>query len=110
MHCCNNAKPVTPAIAGPSAPPLGSPRNSPLHRVATFISWALPIITLALVPKCPACIAAYVLLLTGIGLSFPAATAARWLLIALSIAALAWLAGRRGLNWPRTLPLSDSGS
>jgi hypothetical protein len=53
--------------------------------------WAIPITTLALVPKCPACVAAYVLLLTGVGLSFPAAVAMRWTVIVLSVAALVYL-------------------
>jgi hypothetical protein len=37
------------------------------------------------------CVAAYVVLFTGIGLSLSAAAAMRWALIALSVAALAWL-------------------
>jgi hypothetical protein len=62
--------------------------------IGSLIQWALPITALALVPKCPACFAAYVLLLTGVGLSFSAATAARWTLIALCVAALACLVFR----------------
>jgi hypothetical protein len=60
-------------------------------RIAAIIQWALPVATLALVPKCPACVAGYVVLFTGIGLSLPAAAALRWTLIALSSAALAYL-------------------
>jgi hypothetical protein len=56
--------------------------------------------TLALVPKCPMCVAAYVLLFSGIGLSFVAATVLRWALIACSIAALAYLVLRAMLRAP----------
>jgi hypothetical protein len=40
------------------------------------------------------CVAAYVVLFTGIGLSLPAAAAIRWALIALSAAAIAYLVFR----------------
>ncbi len=60
-------------------------------RIVAFIEWALPITTLALVPKCPGCVAAYVLLLTGVGISFEAATAMRSTLIAVCVAALTYL-------------------
>lgn len=53
--------------------------------------WGPPVAVLALVPKCPACVAGYVLLLTGVGISMPAAAAVRWALIAASVAAIAYL-------------------
>jgi hypothetical protein len=62
-----------------------------LRRIASFGQWALPVSTLALMPKCPACLAAYVVFFSGIGLSLPTATAMRWALIALSIASLGYL-------------------
>jgi hypothetical protein len=69
--------------------------------VASLIQWAVPVTALALMPKCPMCVAAYVVLFTGIGLSLPVAAAMRWALIAISIAALAYLlvrAARRALT------------
>lgn len=61
------------------------------NRVATAVQWATPIAILALIPKCPACVAAYFLLITGVSLSFQTAAVARWTLLAVSIAALGYL-------------------
>jgi hypothetical protein len=47
--------------------------------------------TLILMPKCPVCVAAYALFFTGISLSFWAAAGVRWLMIIVSISALAYL-------------------
>jgi hypothetical protein len=46
-------------------------------------------------PKCPVCLAAYVALWTGVGLSFGAAAYVRWTLLSLSGAALLCLIARR---------------
>lgn len=69
--------------------------------LAVAAQWALPLTTLILVPKCPGCVGAYVLLLTGIGLSFSAAAAMRWAVIAVCVLVLARLvihAVRRLIN------------
>lgn len=83
--CCTDGDPSPPA-----APVVPAPTRGP-RRVAALMQWALPITTLALIPKCPGCVAAYVLLFSGIGLSLPGAAAVRWTLIALSVATLAYL-------------------
>ena len=88
--CCSDGDPAVPAVAAPVATPIIIQRRWP-RRGASLIQWALPIATLTLIPKCPACVAGYVLLFTGIGLSFSAAAAMRWALIALCIVALAFL-------------------
>jgi hypothetical protein len=44
-----------------------------------------------LMPKCPVCLAAYVALWTGLGLSFATARYVRWSLLLLSGAALLYL-------------------
>ena len=55
-----------------------------------------------LIPKCPVCLAAYVALWTGLGLSFGAATYVRWSLLATSGVLLSYVAVRRVCAlWPR---------
>jgi hypothetical protein len=57
-------------------------------------AWAkcsLPTLILALLPKCPACLAAYVALGTGISLSVAAASILRTLLISACVVTLAWV-------------------
>jgi hypothetical protein len=56
------------------------------------VSWIVPSIVLAAMPKCPLCLAAYVALFTGFGISLAAATFAWWLVAAGCIGVLAYLA------------------
>jgi hypothetical protein len=49
-------------------------------------------------PKCPVCLAAYVTLWTGLGLSFAQATYLRWSLLSLSGVLLCCLALKRRLR------------
>lgn len=58
------------------------------RRVTALAQWGMPLATLALVPKSPACVAAYVLLFTGIGLSLAAASAVLWVLVMFSFLAV----------------------
>lgn len=87
--CCNNDEPVG-GVPSTSPTAISNPSAMP-GRLLNVLRWALPVTVLALVPKCPACVAAYVLLLTGVGLSFPVAAAIRWALIAVSFATLGFL-------------------
>jgi hypothetical protein len=64
------------------------------RRTLSFVEWALPVTALALVPKCPACLAGYLLLFTGIGLSVSVAAAVRWTMIGVCAAVLALLLWR----------------
>lgn len=57
-------------------------------RVATLAGWVVPATVLALVPKCPVCVAAYAAAFTGIGISISAATFLRTSMIVVAMAAL----------------------
>jgi hypothetical protein len=62
------------------------------RRCRAAVGWAVPSVTLALIPKCPMCVAGYVALWTGVGLSVPAAARLRTVLIVLCITSIAALA------------------
>ena len=66
-----------------------------LRRAIELTPWAVPGALLALMPKCPMCLAGYVALWTGIGLSLPVATGLRTALITACIAVLLLLIIRR---------------
>ena len=61
--------------------------------------WIAPGIGLALVPKCPACVAAYVAAITGVGISMPTAAGLRIAMLILCVAALLVVAARQVWRW-----------
>ena len=73
---------------------MATPARAVGHRAIDLASWALPGTVLALLPKCPACFAAYTFLWTGIGLSMPVAAGLRWLLMVVCMASLGFLVVR----------------
>ena len=75
--------------------PSSSRFSAAARRIADLTGTALPGIGLLLMPKCPACLAAYVALGTGLGISFTAATYLRTGLIVLCIASLAYFGTRQ---------------
>jgi len=77
----------------------GNVRRPRSRRGGKIAGWIVPSVALALLPKCPACVAAYVALATGLGISLPAATRLRVTLVALCAASLVFMAARR----PRSL-------
>jgi hypothetical protein len=71
------------------------PPSSPPRRGWEIAAGALSLGVWAFMPKCPICLAAYVALWTGLGLSFAAATYFRWSLLCLSGVLLFYLTLRR---------------
>jgi hypothetical protein len=66
-----------------------------MRRVREVFAWGLPSAILMFVPKCPACLAAYVAVWTGLGLSLATATYLRWALLFLCAASLLFLTVKR---------------
>ena len=64
------------------------------RRSGAIASWIVPGAILALLPKCPMCLGAYVAVWTGIGLSFSAATHLRVSLLILCVGSILFLAAR----------------
>ena len=62
-----------------------------MRSVREIFAWVLPSAILVLVPKCPVCLAAYVMLGTGLGVSFATATYLCWALVFLCVASLLFL-------------------
>ncbi|MHC1766444.1 MAG: hypothetical protein AB9869_19440 [Verrucomicrobiia bacterium] len=65
------------------------------RRAGGTACWLVPGITLVMIPKCPVCLASYVALATGFGLSLPVAAFLRMALLIACVLALALVAGGR---------------
>jgi hypothetical protein len=72
---------------------VGSGSN--LRRAVDLVVWIIPSAILALIPKCPMCLAAYIALWTGLGLSVAAAANLRVLLIVACVISLVLVAARQ---------------
>ena len=57
--------------------------------------WLFPTALLVLMPKCPLCVAAYVALLTGVGVSVSTGRWIQILMLVFCLTALVYLAGRQ---------------
>jgi hypothetical protein len=69
-----------------------SPSRS--RRVREVAGWLVPGALLALLPKCPMCVAAYIALGTGISMSYASAHMVLRMVTVICIGALAWCAVR----------------
>jgi hypothetical protein len=65
------------------------------RRAVDLLGWIVPSAILALIPKCPMCLAAYLALWTGLGISVAAAANLRVLLIIACAISLVFLAVRQ---------------
>ncbi len=81
-----------------------------LTALRNLASWAAPAATLLLMPKCPACVAAYITVVSGIGLSFSTAWYLRMAVLAVCVTWLLclvtlWIRRRLGSCCGRKLPM-----
>lgn len=105
--CCHEGRVKVESKSGSArATRRGESRAlSLLVRLRSAVTWAAPGAVLVLMPKCPMCVAAYVALITGVGISLPAAAHLRMLVLLLCSLTLAFLAAKSAARRKRTAPL-----
>jgi hypothetical protein len=72
----------------------GSKQRPLAQRFFDVAGWTIPGALLALLPKCPACLAVYLALGTGIGISVSTATILRASLVSLCAASFVYMTAR----------------
>ena len=70
---------------------LAESGTPPYRRLLNFIGWIVPTAILALIPKCPACLAGYAVIGTSVGFSLSAFAQLRLALIVLCLVSLSFV-------------------
>ena len=89
---------IATSLAAQTVNGVATKRQRP-RRLRQAAAWGLPSIALALVPKCPMCIAAYFAIGGGLGVSLSTAGHLRTALVWLCWGVLALLAARVAMRW-----------
>jgi hypothetical protein len=83
MKACSCANGPQTIVGG-----AGAPRY---RRFLNFIGWIIPTAILALIPKCPVCVAGYAVIGTSVGFSLSAFAQLRLALIVLCVVSLSFV-------------------
>jgi hypothetical protein len=79
-----------------------------IRRCSRVAGWIVPGAILALVPKCPACLVAYIAIGTGLGVSLSTAAHLRYALLIGCVAPISYLAMRRFPRMIRSILPADT--
>ena len=99
MPARSQTEPLAGPLAGRATRPASRPANQAGRtfgrRIRAFFAWTVPSAGLVLLPKCPACLAGYVLVWTGLSLSFSTAAYLRWAMMTVFAGTLVLLVAHR---------------
>jgi hypothetical protein len=100
---CRESRQATATLAAPSdAQSMDQHCSRPsTMRNLDAAGWLVPAAILALIPKCPLCVAMYLAVGFGVGVSLSTATYLRFGFIALCVASLAYFAVRHAVSLRR---------